>query len=184
MPRASDTASSQRICLGVITGAHGLQGEVRVCMFGDAGALDAYGPVSDEAGERNFSIRGQRPAKGGVLARIDGVGGRTQAESLKGTKLYVARAALPDPGPEEYYHSDLIGLDARAPDGAVLGKVIAVHDFGAGDLLEIGGPDAPSGDTMMIPFTRAAAPEIDLERGVIVIEAPQEFIEPAPEGAL
>ncbi len=181
MPIPRDKKASQRICLGVITGAHGLRGEVRVRMFGDPGALDAYGPVSDEAGAREFLFRGLRPTKGGVLARIDGVAGRTEAEALKGTELYVERGALPDPGPEEYYHADLIGLTARSVDGKALGEVIAVHDFGAGDLLEIGAP--ASGDTIMIPFTSEAAPEVDLEAGFIVIEMPQETPEPAVENA-
>ena len=183
MSQTSPIAAHARICLGVITGAHGLQGEVRVRAFGDPGALDAYGPVSDEAGARHFSVLSMRPAKGGVLARIEGVGDRAEAEALKGTELYVARTALPDPGPEEYYHADLIGLAARTVDGDTLGTVIAVHDFGAGDLLEIGAGDTASRDTMMIPFTREAAPEIDLKSGVIVIDPPHVAPEPAEERA-
>jgi 16S rRNA processing protein RimM len=178
MPETKDTATSQRICLGVITGAHGLRGEVRVRTFGDGSALDAYGPVSDAAGSRTFEILGLRPTKNGVLARFEGVGDRTQAENLKGTELYVERRALPDPGPDEFYHADLIGLAARSVDGKALGEVIAVHDFGAGDLLEIAAPDAASGDTIMLPFTREAAPEIDLTRGVVVLDIPQASAEP------
>ena len=179
MPETKDTATSQRICLGVITGAHGLRGEVRVRTFGDGSALDAYGPVSDAAGSRTFEILGLRPTKNGVLARFEGVGDRTQAENLKGTELYVERRALPDPGPDEFYHADLIGLAARSVDGKALGEVIAVHDFGAGDMIEI---ERADGGVVILAFTRAVVPEIDLAAGRIVVDPPRE-IDARPETA-
>ena len=141
--------SSRRVCLGVVVGAHGIQGAVRVKSF-TADPLDvaAYGPVSSEDGARVWPIRVQGASKGVVLCRLEGVRDRSAAEALKGQKLWIDRAALPeddgadaDGDDESYYHADLIGLRVEAEDdGRPLGTVRAVHDFGAGDVLDIAPP--------------------------------------------
>ena len=171
-----------RICLGVIAGAHGVRGLVKVKSFTEtAEDLTAYGPLTDEAGARRFELTVTGRAKDALLARIEGVADRDQAQALKGTRLYVARDALPALDEEEtYYHADLIGLAAEDRDGRPLGRVRAVHNFGAGDLLELdGGPDGPS---LLLPFTQAAVPVVDLAGGRIVVEPPEE-VEPEGDGA-
>jgi 16S rRNA processing protein RimM len=164
-----------RVCVGVITGARGLKGEVRVKSFTARPAdVGAYGPLSDEAGGRTLDLTVTGPAKDHVIARIGGVADRTAAEALKGTRLYVARAALPEPAEEEYYHADLIGLRVEAADGqgpAAWGAVKAVHDFGGGAMLEI---ERPDGAAVMLPFTRLAVPVVDIAGGRIVVAPPAE----------
>jgi 16S rRNA processing protein RimM len=163
----------QRVCLGEVVGVHGVKGLVRVRAFTeDPEAFAAYGPLEDQRGRR-LILEPVGRAKGLVLARVEGITDRTQAESLKGTRLYVERAALPAITEDEaYYHADLIGLAAETVDGEALGRVVAVHDFGAGDLLEI--EAAPrdgrgAGESLMVPFTRAAVPEVDLAAGRVVV---------------
>lgn len=159
------------VCLGVITAPHGVRGQVRIHTFTETPeAVAAYGPVTDDAG-RVWRLRLRGPCKGGVVAAIEGIGERDAAERLKGQKLHVARAALPEPEEETYYYSDLIGLEVRAQDGTRLGEVVAVHDFGAGDLIEI---RLDSRRTVLLPFTAAAVPEVDVDAGHIVVA-------PAPE---
>ncbi|MDH3473430.1 MAG: ribosome maturation factor RimM [Rhodospirillales bacterium] len=179
-----------RICLGVVTGAHGVRGLLRVKSFTEAPEdLAAYGPLSDETGARRFALTVTGRAKGAVLARIEGVGDRDKAEALKGTRLYVERAALPAPEEAEtYYHADLIGLAAEDTQGRPLGRVVAVENFGAGDLLEIaegpggqGGQGGQGGGSLLVPFTRAAVPVIDLEGGRLVVDPPAE-VEARGEG--
>jgi 16S rRNA processing protein RimM len=161
-------AGTPRLCVGVITGAQGVRGAVRVKSFTAVPEdVAAYGPVADEAGQHEFALRPVGRAKGVVIATIAGVADRDAAERLKGVRLYVARDKLPAPGEEEYYHADLIGLAAVLRDGAPLGRVRAVHEYGAGVSLEV---VRESGATVMVPFTRAAVPEIDLAVGKLVIE--------------
>ena len=160
-----------RICLGVIAGAHGVRGLVKIKSFtGVAEDMLAYGPLSDETGARRFEITVKGMAKGAVLAAIAGVGDREAAQALKGMGLYVERAALPAPEEEEdYYHADLVGLRAENLDGGQIGRVMAVHNFGAGDLLEIARED---GGELLVPFTKAAVPEVDLAGGRLTIDPP------------
>lgn len=162
-----------RVCVGVITGARGLKGEVRVKSFTARPAdVGAYGPLADEAGTRTLRLTVTGPAKDAVIARVEGVADRDAAEALKGTRLYVDRDALPEPGEEEYYHADLIGLRVeRAGEAGTWGTVKAVHDFGGGALLDI---ERPDGASLMVPFTRAAVPEVDIAGGRIVVEPPAE----------
>ena len=162
-----------RICLGAIAGAHGVRGLVRIKSFTAAPRdIAAYGPLEDEAGTRRFEIAVKGETKGLVLAALAGVGDRDAAEALKGTRLYVERAALPPPeDEEEYYHADLIGLRAETPDGTGLGRVVAVHNFGAGDLLEL---ERPDGTELLLPFTKAAVPAVDLAAGRLVAEVPED----------
>lgn len=170
--------AAARICLGVIAGAHGVRGLVRIKSFTEAAEdLTAYGPLSDEAGARRFELTVTGRAKDALLARVEGITDRDQAQALKGTRLYVARDALPALDEEEtYYHADLIGLAAEDRAGRPLGKVRAVHNFGAGDLLELdGGLDGPP---FLLAFTKAAVPVVDLAAGRIVVEPPDET-EPA-----
>ena len=172
--RRSDLSRDrQRVLVGIVSGAQGLKGEVRIKSFtADPADLGAYGPLTDEAGGRTFAIETVGAVRGQIVARVEGVEDRTAAEALKGVHLYVARAAFPAPEEDEYYHVDLIGLSARRlADGTEIGTVKAVYDFGAGDMLEIAHAD---GGTVLIPFTRAAVPEVDLAGGRVVVDPPVE----------
>ena len=173
------SAQDGRICVGVITGAHGVRGAVRVKSFtAEPGDVARYGALEDESGQRSFRLRLAGSAKGVIIARLAGVADRNQAEALRGLRLYLQRAALPPPGEEEYYHADLIGLEAALIDGVILGRVRAVHDFGAGDTLEI---DRPQGQPVMVPFTKAVVPTVDLGAGRLIIEPPPGLLdEPKP----
>lgn len=171
---------SDLVCVGVIVGAHGVRGALRVKSFTiQPTDLVAYGPVEAEDGKRQFqpTLLGESQ-KGVVLIKLDGVDDRNAAEALKGTKLMVPRAALPEPEEEEFYYSDLIGLRAELQDGTLLGKVKAVFDFGGGDVVEIKGPNG----AVMYPFTRAVVPVVDISGGRLVIDPPAE-IEALPDQA-
>lgn len=159
---------SERICMGVIVGVHGVRGVVRLKSFAeDEEDILSYGPLEDEAG-KPFSLKKQGRAKGVLLARIDGVADRDAAEALKGTMLYVPRDALPAAAGNEFYHADLIGLRVERLDGSELGSVLAVHDFGAGDLIDV--RLAGSAQTVMLPFNEATVPVVDLEGGRLVVD--------------
>ena len=161
-----------RICVGAIAGAHGVKGLVKIKSFTEEpDGVAAYGPLSDEAGEREFTIALTGRAKGLIIARIDGVEDRNAAEALRGTRLYVERAALPPTAEEAYYHTDLIGLEAVGMDGAPVGEVKALYNYGAGDVIEIQRRDK---DLLLLPFTKAAVPEVDLEGGRLVVREPEE----------
>jgi 16S rRNA processing protein RimM len=158
------------VCVGVVTGAHGVTGAVRIKSFtARPEDIAAYGPLADEGGVRRLELRIVGAARGVLIGRFTGIDDRNRAEALRGLRLYLSRAALPPPDKEEYYHADLIGLDAVLADGTSLGRVRAVHDFGAGDTLEIAGVGAPPA---MVPFTRAVVPEIDLAAGRLVVDPP------------
>ncbi len=162
-----------RVCLGAIAGAHGVRGLVKIKSFTqDPANLTAYGPLTDESGQRRFEIAVSGQAKGVLLARIEGVEDRDAAQALRGVRLYVARAVLPEPEAEEFYLADLIGLAVEDPDGRPLGKVAAVENYGAGDFLEI---QPPEGAPLLVPFTKAAVPLVDLEGGRVVVDLPEEI---------
>lgn len=164
-------ASPERVCIGAIAGAFGVQGEVRLKSFCAVPEdLAAYGPLTTEDGNRSFKIRLTRPVTGGLGARLSGVATREEAEALKGTTLWALRARLPSLPDDEFYHADLIGLPVQDPGGAELGRVRAVHDHGAGDILEVAGPEG----TLLLPFTKAVVPTIDLAAGRIVADPPAE----------
>ena len=160
---------NDRICVAQFGAAHGIRGEVRLRSFTqDPMAFKAYGPLESEDGARRFTIEALRPGKDHFVARIAGVADRNAAEKLTNIKLYVARDKLPpivDDG--TYYHADLIGLSAVTPDGAELGRVTAILNFGAGDLVEIK-PDG-GGEALMVPFTDTAVPEIDMAARRMVV---------------
>lgn len=165
-------SATERLCLGVITGAHGVRGQVRVKSFTrDPSDLCAYGPLTDAAGRPiGLSLAGS--AKGVLIARVDGVTDRDAAEALKGVELHVERAALPEPEEDEFYHADLVGTAAVLPDGTPWGVVRAVHDFGAGAVLEIGRED---GSETMLAFTRETVTEIDVAAGRLTVDPPAEI---------
>ena len=160
------------VCLGRIVGAHGVRGIVRIKSHtANPDDLTAYGALSNEAGTRRLTVTVTGHVKGLVLARVEGIDDRDAAEALRGTDLYVPRAALPPTEGEEYYHVDLLGLRAESEDGTALGRVSAVHDHGAGPIVEIQPPDGPS---TLVPFTREHVPAIDIEAGRMVVAAPEE----------
>ena len=162
---------SARILLGRISGAHGIRGEVVIHAYTvTPESIGAYGPVFDKAGTRSFEIASARATPKGVVARLKGVGDRTAAEALKGVELYVNRDRLPAAAEGEFYHADLIGLAAVAPEGMQIGEIVAVQNFGAGDLLEI--RLAASGKIELVPFTEAVVPEIDIAAGRAVVAMP------------
>ena len=167
----------KRVCLGEITGAHGVKGDVKIRTFTEVPAdVSAYGTLQDEAGTRRFTILNVRANKGGVVARLDGVGTREAAQALKGTGLWIDRSTLPeDPGDDSYYHADLIGLVAINADGAALGQVVAVQNFGAGDLLEL--RPATGGKTVLVPFTEEIVPELEIEAGWMIMLPPEGLFE-------
>jgi len=172
------------VCVGVIAGARGLKGEVRVRAYtARPEDVAAYGPVTDAAGTRTFRLTVSGRMKDRVIARIDGIDDRTQAEALKGVEIFVERAALPAPAADEFYVADLVGLGVErvgaAPGAAPFGRVKAVHDFGGGDVLEIERPGAAS---VMVPFSRAAVPEIDLAGGRLVLDPPAGLLDGEPAG--
>ncbi|WP_332684695.1 ribosome maturation factor RimM [Bosea sp. (in: a-proteobacteria)] len=153
-------ASDELVLLGVIGAPHGIKGEVRIKAFtGDPLALAEYGPLTDEQGRR-FEIASLRPAKEVVVARLKGVTSREGAETLNGVRLFVERSRLAAPEDEdEFLQADLVGCSVFAPDRAILGKVTAVANYGAGDLLDI---ETPDGRSVLMPFTKAFAPRIDI----------------------
>lgn len=155
--------------MAVIGAPHGISGEVRVKTFtGDPTALGDYGPLQAEDG-RIFTITSVRPAKDVIIVRFGEVKDRTAAEALTGLALYVDRSSLPtDLEDDEYYHADLIGLLVIDETGEKIGKVAAIHDFGAGTIIEI---SLPAGRSVMVPFTRAAVPEIDLAEGMVRVDS-------------
>jgi 16S rRNA processing protein RimM len=165
-------AGKARVLVGVIAAAHGVRGLVRVKSFtAHPKSVASYGELSDESGERRFHLALQGQVKEGVIAKIEGVADRDAAEALKGTKLYVAREALPEiAADDEFYQADLVGLRVEARDGKPLGRVKAVLNFGAGDLLEIEG----EGVSLMLPFTKRVVPLVDLPGGRLVADPPAE----------
>ena len=163
------------IRLGVFGAAQGVRGEVRVKSFtADPAAIGAYGPLTDQVGERRFALAVARRLKGDMLVvRVKGVDTRGAAEALAGTELFVRRSDLPPPGPNVFYYDDLIGLSAVTRGGEPFGRVVAVLNYGAGDILEVE-PEA-GGETALLPFTDAVVPEIDFDAGRIVVEPPSEI---------
>lgn len=163
---------SALVCVARIGAAHGVRGAVKLWTFTeDPFAVRHYGPLLSKDGKRQFEVAQAREAKDHLVATFKGVTTRDEAERLNGIELFVAREKLPATDEDEYYHTDLIGLDAVSTDGEVLGRVLAIHNFGAGDIIEI----APlKGPTMLLPFSNAVVPEVDLAGGRVVIALPQE----------
>jgi 16S rRNA processing protein RimM len=162
-----------KICIARIGAAHGVRGEVRLWTFTeDPLAVKRYGALATEDGARQFEVIHAREAKGHLFATLKGIATREEAERLNGVELYIAREKLPASGENEYYHADLIGLAAVTAAHQPLGKVTAIHNFGAGDIIEIA---PPHGATMLLAFTSAVVPTVDLAGGRVVIELPDEI---------
>ncbi|HEV3501678.1 MAG TPA: ribosome maturation factor RimM [Bradyrhizobium sp.] len=162
-----------QICIARIGAAHGVRGAVKLWTFTeDPLAVKQYGPLTTKDGARQFEVATARKAKGHLVATLKGIATREEAERLNGVELYIARDKLPATEEDEYYHADLIGLAAVTPANEPLGQVIAIHNFGAGDIIEIA---PPQGATMLLPFTNAVVPSVDLKGGRVVVELPQEI---------
>jgi 16S rRNA processing protein RimM len=171
---------ADRICVAQIGGAHGIRGEVKLKSFtADPMAVKDYGPLASEDGAVRFEIEAVRPAKGHLVARLRGIEDRNAAERLTNLKLFIPRDRLPPPEADEFYHADLIGLAAETADGTKVDTVVAVHDFGAGDILELQPP--AGGATLMVPFTDAFVPRVDIPGGRIIVAPPPDA--PAKDGA-
>lgn len=163
-------SDAKKICVGAIAGAFGVKGEVRLKSFCAAPAdITKYNPLSSEDGAQSFKIKIVKPIKNGFAARVEGVRFRDQAEALKGIALFADREKFPNLPDDEFYHSDLIGLQALDTGGAVLGRVKAVDNYGAGDFLDI---TLTNGKAALVPFTKAAVPTVDLHAGKIIIDPP------------
>lgn len=171
MKRKPSPSQPNGVLLGVIAGAYGLKGEVKVKTFTAAPeSIGRYGELFSDDG-RSVAIASLRGLKSGALiARLKGVSDRKSAEKLKGMRLYIGRSALPKPKRDEFYHADLVGLRAEDGEGKEWGRVRAIYNFGAGDLLEI---EAANGGTTMIPFSRAAVPVVDIAHGRLVALPPR-----------
>jgi 16S rRNA processing protein RimM len=166
-------AIAAHICVARIGAAHGVRGAVKLWTFTeDPFAVTRYGPLATKDGARSFEVASAREGKGHLVATLKGVTSRNEAERLNGLELYVTREKLPATDNNEYYHADLIGLAAVTTTDGPLGKVIAIHNFGAGDIIEIAPPRGP---TMLLPFTNAVVPTVDIAGGRVVIELPAEI---------
>jgi 16S rRNA processing protein RimM len=161
------------VLLGRFGAAHGVRGEIRLQSFtSDPAAIGSYGPLFDESGARRFVISSLRPlGKDMFVARVEGVTDRNGAEALTGVELYLPREALPEPEDDEFYLADLEGLRAETETGEPLGRVIGLRNFGAGDILEI---QPPEGETILLPFTKAVVPVVDVASGRVVVAPPAE----------
>ncbi len=164
--------TTERICIGAIAGAFGVSGEVRLKSFCTIPEdIGSYGPLLSEDGTRQFRITLTRPVAGGLGARIAGVSTKDGADALRGTSLYVERSKLPFLPDDEFYHADLIGLEVRDTGGATIGKIAAVHNHGAGDILEISTLGHKS--ALLLPFTKINVPNVDLAAGRLIADLPE-----------
>ncbi len=167
-----DPSSRSRVCVAQIGAPHGVRGEVRLWTFtAEPMAVMRYGPLESEDGNRSFEIGKARPAKGHLVVRLLGVDDREAAARLTNIKLFVSRERLPTPEDDEFYHADLIGLATVDENGVQFGVIAAVHNFGAGDILEI---QPPQGGTMLVPFTEAVVPTVDIKGGRVTVVLPRE----------
>jgi len=154
--------------------AHGVRGEIKLWSFtADPLAVADYGPLESKDGKRQFVIDSLRPAKDFLVARVAGIDDRNAAETLRNVELYLPRERLPPIDEDDnWYYADLVGLAALAADGAAIGTIAAVHNFGAGDIIEI--TPVGGGKTLLLPFTQAAVPEVDVTAGRVVVVVPTE----------
>ena len=170
-----DGSRTNLVCVARIGAAHGTGGEVRLWPFTTrAEDVAAYGPLQTADGTRTLEIEALRPVKDYLVARLKGVTERAAAERLRNTDLYVPRERLPAPEPDEYYHADLVGLKAQDTAGRAIGSVVAVHNFGAGDILEIAPTEG--GATVMLPFSTAIVPAVEIEAGRIIVDPPEGWL--------
>lgn len=163
---------SERVCVGALAGAYGVRGEVRLKSFcADPAAIADYAPLTDEDGSRSFTLTLTGQIKNGLTARLGGIRTKEQADALRGVRLFAPRDRLPALPDDEFYHTDLIGLTVVDTGGAKLGRIAAVHNHGATDLLEVRGPGLKDG--VLVPFTRAIVPTVDLGAGRVVADPPE-----------
>ena len=164
---------TKQICVARIGAAHGVRGAVKLWTFTeDPLAVLHYGPLASRDGARTLVVTHAREARDHLVATLEGVTTRDDAEKLNGVELYVARDKLPATDDDEYYHADLIGLSAETTAGEMIGRVSAIHNFGAGDVIEIAPPHGP---TLLLPFSNAVVPTVDIAGGRVVIELPGEI---------
>jgi 16S rRNA processing protein RimM len=160
------------VCVARSGALYVFRGPVKLWTFTeDPLAVKHYGPLMTKDGARQFEVTHAREAKDHLVATLKGIATREEAERLNGIELYIARDKLPETDEDEYYHADLIGLAAVTTADAPIGRVIAIHNFGAGDIIEIA---PPHGSTMLLPFTNAVVPTVDIAGGRVVIELPAE----------
>lgn len=166
--------SKDKVVVGVIAGAFGVKGEVRLKSFcAEPGDIANYTPLQTEKG-MEYTVKITRAVKGGFAARLSGIRFKDEADALRGTKLYADRALLPSLPDDEYYYTDLLGLTALDTGGETLGKIASVDNHGAGDIIEIRGPKLKS--ALLLPFTREAVPTVDLAAGRVIVDPPAEVI--------
>lgn len=171
--------SDDLICVGVIAGAFGVKGEVRLKSFtADPEAIEDYNPLTTEDGSQSFDVGIIQSIKNGLSVRLSNVATKEEADALKGVNLYVPRTRLPSLPDDEFYHADLMGLEVYDTGGTLLGRVKSVQNHGAGDLLEIHG--AGLSTTVLIPFTRQAVPTVDLNAGRLIADPPDGIL-PDPD---
>lgn len=167
-------AVGTRVCVAKFGAAHGVRGEIRLWPYTEEPlAVTTYGPLETQDGTRRFEIEAARASKDHLVARIKGISTRNDAERLNGLELYVAREKLPPTDDDEFYHADLIGLAAVTTDETPLGRIIAVHNFGAGDIIEIAA--ARGGESLLLPFSNAVVPTVDLKAGRAIVIPPAEI---------
>lgn len=173
MTQDGSSGGGRRVLLGHIAGAHGIRGAVLVRSYtAEPEAIAGYGPLESEAGDAHFELAVEGTTTKGLICRIDGVTDRTRAEALKGVALYLPRERLPPPEDGAYYYVDLVGLSVATESGAALGTVVAVQNYGAGDILEV----RPAGgkQTVLYPMIEAVVRRVDLDGGIIVLAPPEE----------
>tara|TARA_R110000751_G_scaffold129225_1_gene231275 strand:- start:438 stop:950 length:513 start_codon:yes stop_codon:yes gene_type:complete len=165
-------SKDELVCVGAISGAYGVKGEVRIKSFCAAPEdIEAYSPLTDETGARSFSLAIVHSVKNGFVVRIAEVATKEEADALKGVTLHAHRDQLPSLPDDEFYHADLVGLTVVDTGGTELGRVKSVQNHGAADLLEVALPDSSA--TVLLPFTQAAVPTVDLASGRIVADPPE-----------
>lgn len=173
MPDGIGQMATSRLVVGVVTGAHGVRGNLRVKSFtADPADLTAYGPLTDASGQTRYDLKITGVVKGQLIGVLSDCRDRNKAESLRGLEFYLERNLLPETDDDEFYHADLIGLDAVDGNGAALGSIRAVFDFGSGDMLEVVQGD---GKVTLYSFTTEIVPSIDFEGGTVTILPPEEI---------
>lgn len=175
MPGQNNSPEDKLVLMGRIGAAHGIRGEVRIQSFTENPVqIAAYSPLETNRSGLTIKIKSARPAKNVIVAKLDGINDRNAAEKLNGVELYIARDQLPaEDDEDDFYQTDLIGLEARLEDGKVLGKVLAVPNFGAEDLIEIGTDNSSS---VLYAFTKAIVPKINIAEGYLIVVLPNEII--------
>lgn len=165
--------AADRVCVGAISGAFGVRGEVRLKSFcAEPEAIASYAPLYTEDGARSFGVTITRAIPGGLAARLSGIATKEEADALRGTSLFADREKLPHLPDDEFYHADLIGLPVFDTGGAPLGTVRAIYNHGAGDILEIHAPGCRT--ALLLPFTKAVVPTVDLTAARIIADPPEE----------